>query len=426
MSKFQNLHLIVEHIEDAFQNFYDSMLHDARLSVFFESEAQINHLINSQKNHFEKSLSMDSEELKQLYIRLGEYHYDIRIPYVDFIKGTEILEEHFLLCTQEHLEHEKLMPEIFSYFKIMKSFTAKGYLNRMLTEDLIDIDLFFEQMSQNSQSYLPTAIVLEKIHWLKGLLVAISENKEYNDPNSDTILTNWLKQEKKLSLEKRAFFENLEQRLIMNTKNLFFFLMREEYLEILPLYTSLLSIYKLTLMMNNALTIEYANKLIEDMRLDSMTQLYRKEVFIEILKQELELGKRDEANSVAYLDIDNFKSINDNFGHYSGDKVIEKLGELIRNNIRASDFGFRIGGDEFAIIFKHTDKHQAKTTCNKIRLDLSSFEFIFNQDITFNVSISIGISEFSGRSEQNPLQVIESVDNKLYQAKHRGKNQINL
>lgn len=428
MNKFKTLNDLLPHIDNAFQSFYDAMLNDVRLSVFFENNEQIQFLIKKQKEYFKESLNMPRETLKTVYIKLGEYHYDLRIPYVDFIKGTDILQEYFLLNTQKHQSSIELMDEIFEYFKLMKAFTAKGYLNRMLQEDKNDIESFFEQTTLDKNTYLPKAIVLEKIQWLKELLHCIETGNEFIIENGDTLLKQWLDEVEFLSLEKRKFFENLEQRIIINTKNLFYFLQREEYLEILPLYTSLLSIYKLTLMMNNAVTIEYANKIIEDMKLDSLTQLFRKDIFEELLKKELALIEREENYivSIAYIDLDNFKKINDNFGHYSGDKVIEKMGDFIRKNIRASDIGFRIGGDEFAIIFKSAKKTQAKNVCQKIKVDFSSFEFRFNEEVSFSVGISIGIIDITQDSNKDIKEILESVDKKLYEAKNRGKNQICL
>ena len=180
--------------------------------------------------------------------------------------------------------------------------------------------------------------------------------------------------------------------------------------------------------MNNALTLEYANKVIEEMKIDSLTKLFRKDIFEEILQKELAFAKRDNKYnlSIAYLDLDNFKSINDNFGHYTGDKVLEKLGECINNDIRGSDIAFRIGGDEFAIIFKGATKQQAKNVCKKIKVDFTSFEFIFNEEITFSVGLSVGISEFLLEGKEDMQKLLESVDKKLYEAKNRGKNQICL
>ena len=428
MKIFIHLKKLVPYIDEAFEAFYNTMLNDLKLSVFFENDQQIKNLILKQKEFFSNSLSIPSDNLKTMYIKLGEYHYDIRIPYVDFIKGTDILEEHFLLNSQKFEKPVELMEEIFDYFKIMKSYTAKGYLNRMLSEDKRDIESFFEQTTSDQETYLPKAIVLEKIQWLKSLLNSIENDEDFDFNKNEGIFNQWSKEVQFFSLEKRNFFEDLEKRIIINTQNLFYFLKKEEYLEILPLYSSLLNIYKLTLMMNNALTLEYANKVIEEMKIDSLTKLFRKDIFEEILQKELAFAKRDNKYnlSIAYLDLDNFKSINDNFGHYTGDKVLEKLGECINNDIRGSDIAFRIGGDEFTIIFKGATKQQAKNVCKKIKVDFTSFEFIFNEEITFSVGLSIGISEFLLEGKEDMQKLLESVDKKLYEAKNRGKNQICL
>jgi diguanylate cyclase (GGDEF)-like protein len=428
MKIFVHLKNLIPYIDEAFESFYNTMLNDLKLSVFFDNDEQIRNLILKQKDFFFKSLDIPINNLKNMYIKLGEYHYDIRIPYVDFIKGTDILEEHFLLNSQKSDTPLELMEEIFDYFKIMKSYTAKGYLNRMLSEDKRDIESFFEQTNLDQETYLPKAIVLEKIQWLKDLLNSIENDENFDLSKNESIFNQWSKEVQFFSLEKRNFFEDLEKRIIINTQNLFYFLKKEEYLEILPLYSSLLNIYKLTLMMNNAVTLEYANKVIEEMKIDSLTKLFRKDIFEEILNKEIAFSKRDKNHkiSIAYLDLDNFKSINDNFGHYTGDKVLEKLGECIRINIRSSDMAFRTGGDEFAIIFKSANKQQSKNVCKKIKVDFTSFEFIFNENITFNVGLSIGISEFCLEGKENIKNLLESVDKKLYEAKNRGKNQICL
>jgi len=424
MAHYKYLHTLLEHTEQAFKLFYDAMMGDNRLSIFFENKEQIDRLIQKQKEHFKATLSMDSEQIKQNYIRLGEYHYDLRIPYVDFIKGTDILEEYFLVHTQQISPSVETMDDIFSYFKIMKSFTAKGYLNRMLLEDKKDLEEFFLHSLPSERSVFPKNIINEKLEWLQKMLHAIETGSPFSIEESSEILENWLGELSYIQPEKRKFFEDLDRRIILNTHNLFYFLYKEEYLEILPLYTSLLSIYKLTLMMNNAMTIEYANKVIEEMQFDTLTGLYRKDLFEEIVKKEMALVWRDKKHtfSLIYIDLDNFKHINDTFGHYSGDKVLEQLGDAIRNTIRASDMAFRIGGDEFAIILKKSSQENGKKVAQKIKADFGSFEFIFNEKTIFSVGLSMGVNEYKdGTTFEN---FISETDKKLYEAKRKGKNQI--
>lgn len=423
MAHFKYLHSLVEQSEDAFKLFYDAMLGDSRLSIFFENQEQIDRLIRKQKEHFKATLFMDKEQIKQNYVRLGEHHYDLRIPYVDFIKGTDILEEYFLLHTQQLTPSFETMDEILGYFKMMKAFTAKGYLNRMLLEDKKDLEEFFLHASSTNSTF-PSNIVSEKLAWLKKMLHAIETNSEFTIEESSQILEDWLGELSFIPPEKRKFFEDLDKRIVLNTHNLFYFLNKEEYLEILPLYTSLLSIYKLTLMMNNAMTIEYAHKVIEEMRFDSLTGLYRKDVFEEIVKKEMALVWRDKSHTftLIYIDVDNFKQINDTFGHYSGDKVLEKLGETIRHSIRASDMAFRIGGDEFAIVLKKSSQENGRKVAQKIKGDFGSLEFTFNDKTVFSVGLSIGVTEYQDGITFEHF--IGNTDKKLYEAKKRGKNQI--
>ena len=286
------------------------------------------------------------------------------------------------------------------------------------------IQTFFQQTNKSEETYLPKAIILEKIEWLKKLIYSIEHGSEFNTENK-SLLQEWLSEETFLSKDKRVFFEDLEKRILINAQNLFHFLKREEYLEILPLYTSLLEIYKLTLMMNNAITIEYANQVIEGMKLDKLTGLFRKEIFEELLKKEISLiNREDTCFSVVYIDIDDFKFINDNYGHYSGDKVIEEIGNIIKKNIRLSDFGFRIGGDEFALILKKATEKEAKIICEKIKSSTSNKRFSFNEKVDFHVTLSIGIAEYNKSKKLNLIELLNIVDKNLYLSKKKGKNTI--
>ncbi len=425
MRKFEYLDMVAEQVDEAFQKFYDAMLSDSRLLIFFNNKEQIKSLIVKQKEHFKATLRMTLAPLKESYIKLGEYHYDLRIPYVDFIKGSGMLEEYFLLHIPKGDNCTFIMHDIFEYFKIMKAYTAKGYLNRMIAEDKRDIDEFFKHSFSEQNTNLPSSVVYDKIKWLRMLIEAIEEGKE---PPYDLNINKPLDDYTGLTLEKRAFLEDIEKRIFINTQNLFYFLNKQEYLEILPLYSSLLSIYKLILMLNNVITVEYANNLIDHMKFDSLCGLYRKDIFTEFLSKEMLYADRHSEYKicVAYLDLDNFKGVNDHYGHYSGDKVIEKFGLIVKEMIRNSDIGFRIGGDEFALIFKNTSKEEANIACEKIRLALNGFEFMFSENKVFNVGMSIGIVQYDQKSGCDIKTLIQRVDVKLYDAKNNGKNQISF
>jgi len=426
MKQLQYIQQIIPYINDAFREFYDAMLSDSKLSIFFESQAQIQNLINIQQKYFLDSLELSLEEIERVYTRLGEYHYDMRIPYVDFLKGSQMLKEYFLVHTTKSQDSKEIMRDIFEYFNYMKSFTAKGYLNRMIKEDKLDIENFFNYSSENE--HLSTNVSTAKILWLRELLNVIESGGDIDVEQTDKLLESWLGELGSISMEKREFIDDLEKRIMINTQNLFYFLHKKDYAEMLPLYSSLLGIYKLTLLLNNVMTVEFANQAIENLKIDKLSQLLRKESFLEFLKQEISFAKREQEYTftLAYLDLDNFKSVNDKYGHYSGDKVIEKFGTIIKNSIRGSDIAFRIGGDEFAIIFKSASKSAAAKVCQKIGMEFGEHSFVFNDETHFKVGTSMGVVEFNAQMMPDCESMIKQVDAKLYEAKNAGKNRISF
>ena len=425
MTRFTELEKIIPFTHDAFETFYRTLLKDIRLSIFFESQAQISTLIETQKRYFIDSLTMTPRQMSETYTRLGELHYGLKIPYIDFIKGAEILQEHFILSSYKVYGTEGLMAEIFDYFKIMKSFTAKGYLNVMLEDDLKDIDSFSENIKAIDQAYLPNKITLNKLTWLKGLLGAIRDDTDWCE-ETRRYFEGWKKELDFVPESKRDFFLRMEERILFDTQNLFYFLKKHEYTEILPLYTSLLNIYKLSLMMNNALTIEYANRVIDDMKLDQLTLLFRKEMFETMVVKEMAMAARDPQYgfSVAFFDLDDFKLVNDAHGHFCGDRVLEVLGKTIRKHTRLEDMAFRIGGDEVAILLKNADAAAARRICERIKDEFTRYDFGNEACVPFSASVSIGINEYR-HGDRKPFEIFfKELDRNLYTAKNAGKNRI--
>lgn len=423
---FKHLHKLAPDIDQAFESFYDKLLKDVHLTNFFDSPEQITMLVQKQKMFFINSLTMSDTELNATYIRLGEYHYELTIPYVDYIKGMEILEEHFLMYSQSIDNTRELMEDIFEYFKLIKSKTARGYLNKMMLEDEEDIELFFTNL-EDEENDLTREIIFERVTWLKSIINALKQDIPFDlDENKEFKF--WSDNLHFVDHKKKEFIENLEKRININTQNLFYFYKKNNFLEILPLYSSLLSIYKLTLLLSGSALISTADHLIKNLKMDTLTNLYRKDAFEQFLEKEVELFKRHHVLfSVIYLDIDNFKEINDSFGHWSGDKVLEKIGEKINQNIRASDIGFRIGGDEFAIILKGSNQEQTLKICQEIKSEVNKFEFVYNEKQSFFADMSIGFITCESISEVPTTQeIIKRVDKELYSAKKSGKGKISF
>ncbi len=157
-----------------------------------------------------------------------------------------------------------------------------------------------------------------------------------------------------------------------------------------------------------------------DAIIDKLTNLYNRLYFDGIYKYFVEKYKRDKKPfSMIILDIDNFKKINDKYGHATGDEVLKKLGNIIKSTIRKTDFAFRYGGEEFVVIFPDTKIEEAYKIAKRI---LDNVPQKIKIDLK-NITVSIGLGEYKG---EESIKFFEKVDKALYFAKNNGKNQIKI
>jgi diguanylate cyclase len=153
---------------------------------------------------------------------------------------------------------------------------------------------------------------------------------------------------------------------------------------------------------------------------DSLTSLPNREAYDERFELELERYKRyKKPATLVVADIDFFKSINDNYGHLSGDKVLQIIAKEIQNRIRKTDFVARYGGEEFVIILPETDLQTAKQVIEKVREMIGRLPFHF-RDEKIQITMSFGLSVFEEGLDQG--QLFERADSALYQAKENGRN----
>jgi diguanylate cyclase (GGDEF)-like protein len=161
-------------------------------------------------------------------------------------------------------------------------------------------------------------------------------------------------------------------------------------------------------------------KLIALANTDPLTNLLNRRVMlsqIEKEKEQVDLG--GQPFSLIMIDVDDFKQINDIYGHDGGDLVLHKLSELIRMSVRSHDLISRWGGDEFLIMLLETDLSRAETIAEKIRLRVINSPFVFHE-IDIPVTITLGVSlcdKYSGIGNS-----LRKADLALYKGKQEGKN----
>jgi len=156
---------------------------------------------------------------------------------------------------------------------------------------------------------------------------------------------------------------------------------------------------------------------------DDLTNLLNRRHFFELAEKELTRAKRYQQHfSLLIIDIDNFKTINDKYGHLSGDRVLHVVARCIRQNSRNVDISGRYGGDEFVILLPETQpaftQIFAERLCQIIPTELKEME-----EITIPITLSIGIANFSGEANITFDKLLDRADEALYAAKQAGRNQ---
>lgn len=153
-------------------------------------------------------------------------------------------------------------------------------------------------------------------------------------------------------------------------------------------------------------------------RTDPLTGALNRRAFYDILAAKNLLALRNQRPStLVYIDVDNFKEINDRRGHVVGDSVLKTLVDTIQENIRGSDFLARLGGDEFAALLTEADQPAAKITVERIRKKLHGAMQAQDWDITF----SIGVLTFTN-PPASVGKMVGLTDHLMYQVKSNGKN----
>lgn len=157
-------------------------------------------------------------------------------------------------------------------------------------------------------------------------------------------------------------------------------------------------------------------------RIDSLTLLHNSRSFHEHLEYTLELSRRyGHPITIAYIDLDNFKMVNDTLGHRAGDQLLSKVGETLNRGARAGDITARLGGDEFALILPETGPDGARVVLNRLHTTLR--EALSGLDVP--VSASIGATTFL-EPNGTAQSLIAAADSRMYAAKSAGRDRVCL
>ena len=164
---------------------------------------------------------------------------------------------------------------------------------------------------------------------------------------------------------------------------------------------------------------------LEDMaRTDSLTRLANRPAFMERANSEFSRARRySRSLSVIMIDIDHFKSINDQHGHAAGDEVLRQLGQHCSSRLRDSDFLGRIGGEEFVLLLPDTAQDSAYHVAERMREQLSKTSIVLDNGITLGITASFGVAAMN-QEDADFNAILQRADTAMYEAKHGGRNQV--
>jgi len=181
--------------------------------------------------------------------------------------------------------------------------------------------------------------------------------------------------------------------------------------------------------------LERANRLLQDANerlqhlavTDGLTGLYNFRYLRQAIEMELHRASRQKSSlSVLMMDVDHFKQFNDRYGHPAGDRVLQRIAEILRKRLRVTDIPCRYGGEEFAVILPDTDPPAAVQVAQEIRLRVEQEPFLEGVgESQGRLTISIGVACFPAHAE-TPEALLKAADQALYQAKDSGRNRVVL
>ncbi len=171
-------------------------------------------------------------------------------------------------------------------------------------------------------------------------------------------------------------------------------------------------------------SIKLLNRLEHESTIDFLTGLNNVRQFDNSLNESLiNVKNKNEHLSILIIDIDFFKKVNDTYGHLAGDSILQQLGVVLSTSSRSFDIVSRIGGEEFSVILPDCPSQQALEVAERLRLAVETNEFILQDEIKINITISIGAATYPDNVFDLD-KLVNAADTALYSAKRSGRNKV--
>lgn len=437
----QDIKIFEEILIKVYDDFYYRLTSDQYFAEFFKNKnvedikrKQIENLI---KNH-NKFIKGNLEEVKQRYLQLAKLHDELGLDfnsYMDSLSDLEILilKEYFQFYKKANLKNrdiEHFFINLEDFFDLIRKYSAAGYLDNLVNREKKIIDEFIEA-NINYKLYKVKDIVDTHLDWKEDILDFLIDKKDI-DKNQISVYscktTNWLedklKEEKsKEKKEKLRKLQELHYKLHKSAEKIVNLKKDEKLFQLVQEYNNFV---KISLIFLSSLISYITSQQIKKLQRDPLTDLFSRgllrEVFLNVMDLSILSG---EPFAVAFIDIDDFKKINDKYGHLIGDEVLKLIAKTLKEELRSSDYIFRYGGEEFILILPSMKSlSDLFDILEKLRKKIEKISLKINDSKKIRFTVSIG-AVLIKENRRVPLdKVIEQADQLMYDVKKSGKNKV--
>ncbi|HHL2826212.1 TPA: diguanylate cyclase [Citrobacter murliniae] len=411
--------------------FYDYMLSHAESALFLNTEQVSTRLSGSMFDWLRSVLGSAQEDISQLLAKqrnIGVVHARIGLP-IDLVnRGARKLKDELYRVLKKKANYPPSLLSDAICFSSLAMDTAleamtvsysPSYQNSMHTQEQYRLQTIYDDVNVERERQIRSFTDWEN-QFIYNIATGLPSAEIVFLSNSDFGM--WFSHKGKHILGNSNLLAEMESLIVEIDDRLTQTLSNQQPTEAQRM-SLLQDVRQLSAKMHFLLASMFEALVKQENGKDSLTQLLNRRFIPTIMRREISLALHSRKPfTLAMLDIDYFKQINDRYGHNTGDITLKNVAAIIYEHIRSSDYVFRYGGEEFMILLVESDISQANIILETLRKKIAELRMVASAAESFSITVSIGIAEYDYHPDYK--QLVDKADRALYLAKSNGRNRV--